>query len=481
MPKAKKIEVKATAPMRTIGRSPVRRAMQASGYADGAAGWVSKVWQGFFATSGSGREDIDDCVETLRARSRSVWYRSGLARNILGIYCDWVVGSGLDLKSEAAEGKAAIEDAWHEWSRSRFADSRNDADFYSLSREIFESMLLNGDVFVILRRVADEKGKIRLRIEAVEADLCETPGEIKGKAKVVNGIEVDRYGQAVAYYFRGPDGKCRRMTRFDSDGALQVLHLRRRERGFATCRGVPLLTPCLEPILQIERYMASELQSALLESCFSVFVKSDEADPESLLDQPLMPSCYNTVLGSGNINFLPADAEISSIDGHRDRNASSLEKFVEVTLKTNVCSGVGIPYEILTNQFSSSYSASRASCLLFARRAEQMRDALVLDFVQPVFEAWLECERLNDVALPDDANRATWMGPNPPSLDPTKTVAYLTAAIDAGLMTRKQAAQELSRTDYDANVAQLAEENAVLARANAPLSVPTAPTDEEVQ
>lgn len=464
--------------VKTIGPSPAKKAqVKASGYADGPAGWGSRVWQGFWDTSESPLLDIDENVALLRERSRSVWYRSGLARNILRIYCDWVVGSGLDLKSEASEGGDVLEGEWNAWACSRTADSRGDADFFSLSRQIFESMLMNGDVFCILRRVSDTDGKFRLRIEAVEADLCRFDGAKDGR-RIVQGIELNRYGEAVAYHFVGADGKSRRVARFDEDGQVQVIHMRLRER-IGSVRGVPLLTPCLEPILQMERYMGSELQSALLESCFSVFVKSDEEDPESLVDNPLPPSVYNLALGSGNINFLPMDAEISSIDGHRDRNAGSLEKFVEVMLKTNICSGVSIPFEILTNQFSSSYSASRASCLLFARRAEQMRDGFVLDFVQPVFEAWLDVKRMNGEEVPDDASKATWCGPQPPSLDPVKTVDYLERAVKAGFMTRKQASQELSRTDFESNVRSLSVENAMLASANRPLDVPERSSTEQ--
>ncbi|MCQ2265313.1 MAG: hypothetical protein MJZ46_04635, partial [Bacteroidales bacterium] len=40
---------------------------------------------------------------------RSVWYRSGLARNIISIYVDWVLGSGLDLHSEASTDRKEIE------------------------------------------------------------------------------------------------------------------------------------------------------------------------------------------------------------------------------------------------------------------------------------------------------------------------------------------------------------------------------------
>lgn len=453
-------------PVKTIGPNVKAKLRSASGYADGVAGW-GRTWQGFWSTSGSPLEDIDCNVRTIRNRARSIWYRSGLARNVIDIYSDWTLGSGLDLHSEASEGRAELEKLWEDWASSKDADSRGDSDFYSLSKQIFHSTLLDGDCFVILRRVPDSNGKLRLRLEAIEADLCESPGD-SGNKTIVEGIELNRYGESQAYFFRNSEGKIKRVPKYSSDGMLQVIHVRRRER-IGSVRGVSILAPILENILNLERYFASELNSALLESCFSVFVRSSEEDPEGLLDQGGQASGFNISLGSGNVNFLPSDAEISSIDGHRDRNASSLATFAETLLKTNICAGVGIPFEILQNNFSSSYSASRASCLLFSRRCEQIRDGFVLDFVTPVFEAWLEVQRLNDETIPEDANRALWTGPVPPSLDPSKTVAYLREAVEAGFMSRKQAAYELSRTDFSANARELREENALLAEANKPL------------
>lgn len=361
------------------------KAVANSGYADGPAGYKKRVWQGFDFHSATPRADADDCVEKLRDRCRSVWYNSGLARNIVSIYGDWTLGNGLELKSESKSFRNEVEKAFNDWAISKRCDSRNDCDFFTLQRQIFDSLMINGEVFVIIHRFADDKGNVSINLEAVEGDAVrQPPVDVAKDRRIVSGIELNRYSEAVAYWFYNPENnKWSRIRRFDENGT-KVIHLRRRER-LGSVRGVPLIAPAIESIVQIERYSASELQTALLESCFSVVVKTDERIPESTLEQPIQPSPYSFDLGSGNINFIPTDSEIATIDGKRNQNATSLQQYVECITKTNVCSAVQIPFEILMSEFNSSYSASRASCLLFDRKATQVRDAFVLDFMNEVF------------------------------------------------------------------------------------------------
>lgn len=457
--------------IKSIAKKEDRR-VRASGYGDGAASSWRRIWQGFNFTSADVKSDQEESVEKLRERSRSVWYNSGLARNIINCYADWSIAQGLELKSESRR-KEELEAAFEAWALSKDCDARRDSDFYSLQRQIFESVLINGDAFVIFRRHVNESGKIELKLEAVEADQCRTPPpEVARNRNIVNGVELDRWGAAVAYWFkRGDSGEDKwiRVRREDEDG-IKVLHVRRRER-LGSVRGIPVLAPCLEPIVQIERYSGAELTSALMEACWSVVIKTDEPDPQDLSDNPLPASPYAMSLGSGNINYVPADSEITTIDGRRAENAGSLEKFVEITLKTQICAATGIPYEILMSQFSSSYSASRASCLLYARKAQAIRDSFVLDCISPIYKEFVRIYRINNDIVTDDEDmeKATWLGPNPPSLDPSKQIAYIRDCIELGLITRKDAAMEVSRTDYFANVEALKRENELLAKANAAL------------
>ena len=63
------------------------------------------------------------------------------------------------------------------------------------------------------------------------------------------------------------------------------------------------------------------------------------------------------------------------------------------------------------------------------------------------------------------------IGPSPGQLDPVKDITAEILAVGEGFSTREQSTIRLNGGQWDANVDQLARENAKLAEANAPLQV----------
>ena len=83
-----------------------------------------------------------------------------------------------------------------------------------------------------------------------------------------------------------------------------------------------------------------------------------------------------------------------------------------------------------------------------------------------------------DPAIREAYLRSEWIGPSQGQLDPTKEISAEAMAVAEGFSTREQSTIRLNGGQWDANVDQLARENAKLAAANAALSkAPAEPED----
>ena len=181
-------------------------------------------------------------------------------------------------------------------------------------------------------------------------------------------------------------------------------------------------------------------------------------------------------MGPGQINIMEPGEDVTFADPKRPANGFG-------AFLTAICQQVGaaleIPADLLLKAFNSSYSASRAALMEAWKAFRMRRKWFVDDFCAPVYEIWLaEAVARGRISAPgffsDPAIRAAylgaeWIGPSQGQLDPTKEITAEILAIGEGITTREQATIRLNGGQWDANVDQLARENAKLAEANAPL------------
>jgi len=150
--------------------------------------------------------------------------------------------------------------------------------------------------------------------------------------------------------------------------------------------------------------------------------------------------------------------------------AESYEKFVGAFL-SHLSASVGMPLEVLLMKFSESYSASRASLILFWRVAEIWRKELIADFLHPVYESWLAGEiaagRIQAPGWSDPRLRAAWLssswvGIPMPNIDPMKTAKADKTYVEIGAQTLDRVARNHNGSDGSMNRAKLAREYAEL-------------------
>ena len=494
---------------------------QASGYSDAGASTVRRSMKGFTARSSSPNEDINWNNFTLRQRGRMLYMSSPVARSAIQTNKTKVVGTGLMPKcSIDAEFLHMTPEAAKEWQKKTerefavWAGKRENCDaigmnnFAGLQQLAVSSWLPNGDVIALIQRDFDTNPLMNpysLRIHMIEADRISTPQSAKpiaggmrtdginqkNKNPIYDGVEVDKKtGRVVAYWICNvyPNQMLRqydkvkwtRVKAFNKDTGLpNVLHIMDSERP-DQYRGVSYLAPVIESLLNISRYTQSELMSALIQSFFTAWIKTetdpsqipfneasygDDDDPNMPPDRDITDNSNEYQMGPGQMVHLKPGEDV--VFGEPHIPSTGFDTFVKTICKS-IGAALEIPYDTLLKEFNASYSASRAALMEAWEAFRIRREWLVSQFCQPVYELWLaEAVALGRINAPgffvDPAVRAAWcrvqwLGPVQGHLDPTKEVKADILAVQHGFKTHEQVTREYGGGDWNENMERLKQE-----------------------
>lgn len=414
--------------------------------------------------------DVNWGLRELRARSSDLVRNSPIAGGAIETQVAHVVGTGLALQSRidaealgmdddaAVEWQCAVEREFRLWAESELCDARGQLCFYELQDLAFRSHLERGDSFVVLTGVNRPGWPYRLALQVVEADMVRTPDDGADTEQIIQGIERDGTGQAIAVHIsnRHPGqtiasnaGKTtwRRVTFRGSSGRRNVLHLMRVLRPGQT-RGVPCLAPIIEPLKQLTRYSAAEVDAAVNSAAMALFAKMDPDTFQDVFDDNGRSQYINsaqswdgTLRSGAVVNLLPGEEITSPIQNRPNPNFAP---FVGAVMR-QIGIGLGIPYEVLSKHFQSSYSAARAALLDAWRTFKIRRTWLAGRMCQPVYEEWLaDAVASGRISAPgffaDPLIRAAWcgaqwVGDGPGALDPEKEAKAAEKRLNIGLTT----------------------------------------------
>lgn len=497
--------------------SEVNRKVYDRGYSDAGASHTKRSMKGFKASSGSAKEDIDENNYTLRQRARMLFMASPIASGAIGTMRTHVIGVGMKLNpsvdadvigisdDEAQELNRKIKREFALWAdRKNTCDALQLANFYQLQQLAFSSWLLSGDVFVLKKQTNPTIfSPYGLRLQIVEADRCCTPNVTAHdymnwtQAKLDNGnwcydgIEVNSDGAVVAYHFcnqypdsfdisKGPKKWTRVKAFGQKSGLANVIHLTVQERP-EQYRGVTFLAHVIEPLLQIRRYTEAEIQAAIIESFFTVFIKTEEDPAENPLNEtgtsyeggpPYDDEFQNDTeyeMGPGNVNVLKPGESVEFGDPKRPQ--SNYDAFVYSVCR-QIGASLGVPVDILMQKFDASYSASRAALLEAWETYKMYRSWFIDGFCRVVYEWWMtEAVSSGRISAPgfflnpitrDAYLKASWVGPAQGQLDPVKELEAQKMQIDNGFTTYEDAAIQVNGSDWYDNMKKLSREKEMM-------------------
>ncbi len=501
-----------------------------SGYSEGGASKTKSTLRAYNPIKSSTQADVDANLSTLRSRSTDLYCNSPIGSAALNVARNNTIGAGLRVfpkidyrtlgitADQAKQWQRTTLREFELWAQSTSCDLYHKNNFYDMQDVLYLSYLMDGDGWVALKyRPPTADNPYCLRLQLFEAarvcnpDSSAAYGPLapymvemrnpKNGNRIINGIEINRDGAVVAYWVanRVPldlanTSKVLEWERVEAFGrrtgmpnVLQVSHEERPEQ----YRGVPYLAPVIEVIKQITRYGNAELTAAVIKSFFTLFFTSNSSSTSDIFDvadgsggEPMSfddkrEALDGIDLGVGSVNLLPEGIDVKAIDG--SRTMSTFEAFTN-SLITQVGASLNIPSDVLMSRFQASYSASRGALLQAAALFKTRRTWFVRDFCQPVYEAWLaEAVATGRVRAPGFGtdplitkawSKADWFGPVMGMLDPVKEVTGAALRRKYGFSTGEREAAELTGSDYDDNIDQIALENATWTKRG--LAVPVA-------
>lgn len=466
-----------------------------SGYANSNASKTKRTLIAWKSSSNTADEDITEHLPTLRERSRDLYVSGGISSGALNKIVTNVVGSGLQLNSQidheylgitreqASKIERQIEREFNLWANDKYnCDIAASCNFYEMQALAFLSMLMSGDCFILLPILKRAGNIYQLKMQLVESDRVTDPDFIDLEADILQGIECDQYGAAIAYYIKqrmkpnAVQQKYQKVDAYTKSGRPNILHLRTMERPEQR-RSIPLLSNIIEQVKQLSRYNTAELDAAVLSAMFTVFIKKagdeeDEgaagqykgelAEPESE-EQSLAPG--NMRLSPGGIVELEEGEDISIANPGRPNQ--QFDAFTTAIIR-QIGMAIEVPYEVLVQHFQSSYSASRAAILQAWQMFKKRRKWLVDNFCLPIYKEWMtEAVLMGRLKLSgffnDPLAQQAWLGANfygasMPEIDPEKAVRASTLRINEALSTRERESMELTGLNFDEIVSKRVDE-----------------------
>lgn len=505
---------------RAAPRGQNKKKIENSGYSGGGANLSSNILKSWFPVKLSSKSDIDRNLQILRNRASDEAINTPIGAAAINTSTLNAIGTGLTLfprlkyrilgisPDDAREWSRRVRQEFEMWASSKDCDIYRRNNFYDLQYVAYMAYLTDGDSFALFRRKMPTSWMpYSLRLQVLEANRVSNPLLSGNTApygissvemrntdngnRIVSGVEVDDDGAIAAYWVSNKVP----FDRIDVDGIvewqrveafgpktgmpniLQICHDVRADQ----YRGVPYLAPVIETLKQVSRYTTAELASAIVKTFFSLFFtqSATSMDVGDVLGNPYgsyegesMDESHAPIvdvgeyaLGAGTLNALPKGVDVKAVDASNAQ--STFKPFLDELIK-QVGAALNIPLEVLTKAFTSSYSASRAALLQAWDEFKARRVWFARDFCQPVYEAWLtEAVATGRIEAPgffDDPLirnawcNAEWFGPAMSILDPTKDVTGSHLRVLYGLSTREREAAEMTGSDYEDNLAQIAYE-----------------------
>lgn len=509
--------------------SPVRPKAQGYPYFPGhyynsyySVGSGGEKWSYGLAASGS--SPVIDHLYT-RQNARTAYHENVQARSIVERFSDVVVDVGLKLDSmpkyeqlgiseeQAEQWSKNVEERFHTWASSKKSTRDEQMTFYQLQRlaEVYQQR--DNDYFV--RFFYSNKRDL---LNPLQLGFLET-NQIRGDVLTssygyqinADGIQRDMNGKEISYkvYVRNPipnsvgwEYKEVVIPAIGPRSKLRMMIHGYQPEYAGQLRGYSRLHHALQEFENLTDFTTAQIKKAINQSnlILSVVPSKDNpasnpfegitnafAGPASLaygahpqvpggvaedagltLDQYLQ--CYRleeATLDTPGSTMVTSLQEGEKIEPFVNTSpAQNYDRFVD-SFTSHLAASMGIPLEVLLMKFGNNYSASRGALILFWRVAQIWRHELICDFLNPVFEMWLNGEiaagRISAPGWNDPRLRAAWMNSNwigapIPNIDPLNTAQADMLNIEMGNQTLEYTARNHNGSSAEINITKLKRE-----------------------
>ena len=283
-------------------------------------------------------------------------------------------------EDQAAEMQAAMERAWRIWNLE--AHSRGLASFNNLQFMAMHSLLTKGE-FVFLPRMLDEKKyperTFSLALQDIHPSRLSTPFDSFDRENIIDGVEINDDGRPEAYWISNP-------SRFETGqylssssysriparnghrpGLIHGLRVTREEQ----YRGRSVLAPAMKNFRYLDDAFDYSLMAQIMAASIPVFISTQSPydaaaqgswTPPEPYDENGHPNpFYHKTYAPGTVLYGAPNEKPHILESNHPGN--NFESFARLILRA-MSAATGMPYEVLSKDFSqTNYSSARAALL----------------------------------------------------------------------------------------------------------------------
>lgn len=395
----------------------------------------------------------------LRARTRDQVRNSGFARNAKLQWSTRLWSTGMVPVWQAGKGRnKRLADAWARWAPTCWGNGplQSGSRWEQAGLQIVGGAFESGEVLVLrrLHRAADKR-PLHMTIDLLEPDYLD--GSMDGRmladgGYVLGGIEFSQNGDRRAYYLREfhPGENLIRpfSDRSKRVDAADVVHLYEPDRPGAA-RGVPRGHAVAERVDDLTEYLRADIMQKRVAACFAAFVSRPDADAP-----PLAPDAGRTPGGQRLEKINPAAIHYlgvgESVQVAAPAQAGGVRDTTQV-IGREIAAGYGMPYEILSGDWSGvNYSSSRSGLIGFADEVNRYRWLVLRPALDAIVRWFLDAAYLAGIldAAPESIEW-DWTEPEFRLLDRLNEAQADELELDLGTLTWAQA---VAAKGYDPEV-----------------------------
>ena len=450
-------------------------------------------------------------LKSLQDRSIKAASETATGSMILNTLTEFVVGQGLEAQSSPENAVLKWDDEtrsrfvsqaesfFRQYAGSRRIDHYGKMNFYQTQKVAFQNALKDGD-FLLHRSYRNGHHDYEPYYQVLSGKWVRNPNmQIMDDKILTGGVEFDDAGREVAYWIaetladRQDSFQSYKVWKYNNKSNFEEYNLVRfGVREANQVRGIPVLTPILEDIFNLEEFKVAYRMKAATQALFTGVISSEKDAPapavstiETLRNlqalgretpEALPHNVDDIALGTGNIIQLNPGEKFDMAESKVP--AADYKQYMDTELP-QITAAVGLACEMALQKYNNNYSASRATIAGQEKKFKNYRDELACGFCTPVWDqvidwgirkGYIEAPGYieGDWRFKQAVLAVTWIGPSPINIDPKKEVEAHILAINAGLETREQACRELFQTDYEETVDRIKKEMDIM---------PPAPTE----
>ena len=407
---------------------------------------------------GSGDASVGSAGDVLRIQARHLDENHDLARGVLNVLVNNIIGTGIRIEALAKDKKGESLTDFNNKLHQLFEDWMLKPEvtwekhWNQLQRLAARSWLRDGEVLAQLlegkNSTLDHGTRIPFSIELIECDLL--PMDFNDEKKgIIQGIQKNKWGRPIGYYLykqHPGDPNAPLVLKQDTKyvSAENILHLKLTDRIRQT-RGVSIFASVLTRMDDIKAYEESERIAARVAASMCAFIRKS---PDGPLTSSNLDSSGNRLMkmkpGTIFDNLLPGE-DIDMIESNRPN--TMLEQFRNSQLRA-VAAGTCTSFSSIAKDYNGTYSSQRQELVEQSVHYAVLREHFIERFVRPIWGRFIRASLLTDlIEIPSNLDPhslmdADFRGPTMPWIDPLKEIHAEEKAVQSGFKSRSQVIRE---------------------------------------